>query len=175
MIVNHACRSHGCLFTLGEGDWTPLKVFGRDNRHISVTRPGRIEEVTVLPSGETVKTTKDVTASYYANPMNPGSVFADDIREAFFKEEMYKDFLEEGSIDADILGALTEGIQVEPRDIITGWIHAAAASNHRALLENVVRGKVGYLAGSKYSHICSGMFHLQPRAALCVYVVADFS
>ena len=135
-----------------------------------MTRPGRIEEETVLPSGARKVTTKDVNASYYANPMNAGSVSAEDIREAFFKEEMYKNFLQDGSVDEDVLGALTGGIQVNPRDVITGWIHAAAASNHRASLENVVNGKVGYLSGKKHSHLCSGT--LPCSSALCVSLEA---
>ena len=135
-----------------------MHIHGRDSRYISVTRPGTIEKVSTLQSGETKTTTKQVNSAYYVNPMNDGHVDDDDLLEAFFEEEQFKTFLPDGCVDGDDLGYLPSGIRVNVRNVITAMVHASAGGWHRIFFDNVVGEKAGYLTGEAYSHICAGSY-----------------
>ena len=140
------------------GFWVPLEISGKDTRHVSVMRSGKVvEENTCKETGEKTVATRDVTVSHYLNPFNKECVTSEEIFQSFFDDKQYLSFLPDGTVDEDDLGDLPNGIQVTAKDVIVGMLHASAGNWHRFFQENVVDGKVGYLSGREYAHLCAGM------------------
>jgi len=133
----------------------PLRVHGKDNHCISVTRPAQITVETELPFGEIKVTKKNVGNEHYINPINEGFMTDACLIDSFFEEEKYKEFLPDGAVDEDVLGELPSGIEVSPREVVTAMLHAAAGTWRRLLHQNLVDSKVGYLSGRSSLHLCS--------------------
>ena len=135
----------------------PLEILGRDMRHVSVMHTGQVQvEITCEETGEKTVKTRDVNAAYYLNPFHDECVTAEEMLESFFDDKQYLSFLPDGTVDEDDLGELPNGIQVEAKDVIVVMIHASAGNWHHFFHDNVINGKVGYLSGSEYAHLCAG-------------------
>jgi hypothetical protein len=135
----------------------PLEMSGRDTRHVSVLRTGQVQvEITSEETGEKTVKTRDVNAAYYLNPFHAEYVTAEEILESFFDDRQYLSFLPDGTVNGDDLGKLPNGIQVQAKDVIVAMIHASAGNWHRFFHDNVINGRVGYLSGSEYAHLCAG-------------------
>jgi hypothetical protein len=117
-----------------------------------------IKKVSTLQLGEIKTTTKQVNSAYCMNPMNDGHIDNDDLLEAFFEEELFMNFLPDGSVNRDDLGYLPSSIQINVRNVITAMVHTSASGWHCIFFENVVGKKAGYLTGEAYSLICTGLY-----------------